>query len=374
MNVLVVSHTYLTPINRAKWDALKRSNPEYTITILTPDTWHGGVYRKYSQSDNTSSTRCISLKAYKAGNELLYFFSPLPLAKLIRSIKPNIIHVEQGPSSLAYLQIMLTARLCGLKPKQLFFTWINWKEAETFKMRIWNASIRKLNLTLSDGAIAGNHDAVKILHDNGFKKPVYVLPQLGVDMHTFAPATTAPNKKIIGFVGRFVPEKGISMLLNVFQKLAAEYPEWELLLVGAGPEETKIRAYITKNSLSHRVFITQATHIDVAEHMRKMSIFVLPSYDTPYWREQFGHVLIEAMACKIAVLGSNAGEIPYVLAGAGSIFEQKNEASLLAELERLMQDEQLRKIRALSGFEKVQREYSNEVIGCKTASFWSTLT
>ena len=47
------------------------------------------------------------------------------------------------------------------------------------------------------------------------------------------------------------------------------------------------------------------------------------------WKEQFGHVIIEAMACKVPVIGSDSGEIPHVIGDAGLIFPEGNDADFI---------------------------------------------
>jgi glycosyltransferase involved in cell wall biosynthesis len=84
-------------------------------------------------------------------------------------------------------------------------------------------------------------------------------------------------------------------------------------------------------------------------------------------------VLIEAMACGIPVIGSNAGEIPNVIANAGLIFEQKNEVGLLAQLQALMQDDQLRMRLGEKGRKRVECYYSHEAIAKNTHDYWRLL-
>ena len=53
---------------------------------------------------------------------------------------------------------------------------------------------------------------------------------------------------------------------------------------------------------------------------------VLPSYATANWAEQFGHVLIEAMAAGCPVIGTKSGEIPHVVGGAGVVVPERDVA------------------------------------------------
>jgi glycosyltransferase involved in cell wall biosynthesis len=77
-------------------------------------------------------------------------------------------------------------------------------------------------------------------------------------------------------------------------------------------------------------------------------------------------VLIEAMACKIPVVGSTGGEIPHVISDAGLVFEQKNEINLCEKLGELMRDGELRKSFGEKGYERVMELYSHEAIALAT--------
>jgi glycosyltransferase involved in cell wall biosynthesis len=81
-------------------------------------------------------------------------------------------------------------------------------------------------------------------------------------------------------------------------------------------------------------------------------------------------VLIEAMACKVPVLGSTGGEIPHVIADAGLVFEQKNEADLREKLGLLMQDNGLPKLLGEKGYKRVMKLYSHEAIARATIKVW----
>ena len=65
--------------------------------------------------------------------------------------------------------------------------------------------------------------------------------------------------------------------------------------------------------------VTGVPHDKVPEYLNAMDLLVAPSQTTPWWKEQFGRMLIEAMACGVPVIGSDSGEIPYVIGDAGMV-------------------------------------------------------
>ncbi len=387
MRVLVVSHTYITPINRKKWQVFASLYPSVYINVLFPNKWGATLFNHTVESDfsNFDLPNCkfISMKTFKSGNEVLYCYDSKQLFKLMKALKPNLIHVEQGDNALSYLQCIFFSKLLKLKSKNIFFTWVNWRQKFSLKYKIFWTWIEKFNLKNSSGAFVGNVDAAQILRDKGFDNKICVLPQLGVDMTIFQPAgkldfvkkqDTGINPesiKTIGFIGRLVEEKGIFTLLDAFANLRKNYLNWRLVYLGNGPCDDELSKQICAKNLATQVFIQKTVpHDQVAAFIRDLDIMVLPSFDIDGWREQFGHVLIEAMACKVPIIGSDAGEIPKIISDVGLVFKQKNVQSLQHVLNSLISDESLRIELGNKGYDKAIEQYSHQAIADKTYEFW----
>ena len=375
MKVLVISHTYIAPINREKWQVFAKQHKDVQLKVLFPNIWpdamftlHAGEFKK----DNLDNCEFIALDTFNSGNEVLYGYYPRQFIKLIKAFKPDLIHVEQGDNAFSFFQTILFSKLFSRKSKFSFFTWINWKPRHSIKYKLIWSFVEMWNRYFSAGAIVGNHDAKMLLKEKGFLRPVEVLPQLGVNKDLFIPATNINrDKKYIGFIGRLVPEKGVHLLLEAFNKLYSQYPDWNLKILGEGKEEGDLKKYVSCNNLQDRVeFLPAVSHKKVVSVFHSMDILVLPSYDTFYWKEQFGHVLIEAMSCKVVVVGSTGGEIPNVIGDAGFVFQQKNKLQLYHSLKSLMDDENLRLQLSEKGLKRVKENFSHEAIAKKTYEFW----
>ncbi len=379
MNVLVISHTYISPINRLKWQELAKQHKDVQLTVLVPNRWKTSFFDITSgdlSRDSFRHCRFISLPAYATGNELLYFYAPLKFAKLLHQVKPDIIHVEQGLHAVSYFQAIAVNTILRIKARCCFFTWVNWQPQLGFKTKIFTKIMEFFNIRGSTGAIAGNNDAKTFLTTTKSTLSVMVLPQLGVNTKLFRPAlpTEIEDQKKIAYIGRITEEKGLESLVKAFVHIAAEFIDWNLVIIGAGDYEKQLIDYTLSKKLLQRIeFQPPVSHEKIATLMRTVDILVLPSIDKSDWREQFGHVLIEAMACKVCVVGSNAGEIPNVIADAGIIFQQGDELALYKALHTLITQPTLRKNLAQKGFDRVMQEYTHSVIAEKTYTFWQSL-
>jgi len=205
-----------------------------------------------------------------------------------------------------------------------------------------------------------------VLRAKGFDKPVTIIP-FGVNTEVFRPRPAAKQDRVltIGFVGRMLPGKGLSVLAEALGKIAN--CEWKLLLVGDGPERSKFEAALAKAGLSERAEFTGAVSYDqIPELYQRMDIAVMTTRTTSRIREQFGRVLVEAMACGIPVIGTTCGAIPEVLDNAGLLLPEGDAGALAQAMRRMLSDRDLRERCARLGRIRIEEHYSWELVARKT--------
>jgi glycosyltransferase involved in cell wall biosynthesis len=88
------------------------------------------------------------------------------------------------------------------------------------------------------------------------------------------------------------------------------------------------------------------------------------------WKEQFGHVLIEAMASQVPVIGSDSGEIPHVIADAGLVFPEGNATALASCLSQLIHQPNLATILSKKGYERSINHYTNRSVAQRQLDFY----
>lgn len=137
---------------------------------------------------------------------------------------------------------------------------------------------------------------------------------------------------VVGFVGRFVAEKGISDLISAISMLEERFG---LVLIGDGPEGPSIEVQIVGLGIGHRCKILPPQHArSLAASYRGMDLLVLPSKPTSAWKEQYGRVLVEAKLCGTRVAGSDVGAIPTVVGDPSMIFPAGNIVALASTIRR----------------------------------------
>ena len=121
----------------------------------------------------------------------------------------------------------------------------------------------------------------------------------GVDL-SLVPERRENRPRQILSVGTLKPRKCMDRTIEAFSRIAGEYPDAELTLIGTGPMEEVLRAQIERLGLAERVHLTGGLpHEEVLRRMAMSDVFVLPS-----WGEGYGIVYIEAMAAGCIAIGS----------------------------------------------------------------------
>lgn len=387
MRILVASHTYIVDLNREKYRELAKVEPNIEVILVVPRRWQpGGVQNQIveTQPVQEKSFQVIPVSNFSQNNQGLLTFGT-EIIWLLSRFKPNIIQVEQGSKSLGYAQLITLNRLLGLKAKNLFFTWWNLHYSLKFPISILEA----YNLRHTDGIVAGNQDGANILRDRGYSGPIAVMPQLGIDEGLFKSKPVPdlrqelgiqPQDFVVGFVGRFVEEKGLLTLSQALEQLA-NFP-WKWLLLGRGELRSQLENWAGSKGFQDRIiWIESVPHDRVQDYINLLNVLVLPS-ETTYkfktltsvgWKEQFGHVLIEAMACRVPVIGSDSGEIPHVIGNSGLVFPEGNVEALKNALVQLMDSPELAEELAQRGFDRTLSQYTNKSLAKQLFEFYKTI-
>jgi glycosyltransferase involved in cell wall biosynthesis len=369
VRVLMVSKACVVGTYQTKLEALARL-PGMELTVAVPPSWRDERGELVLERVHTEGYNLVEVPIALNGHFHLHFYPRL--GALVRQLRPEILHIDEEPYNLAAFQAMRLAR--RVDARTVIFTWQNLQRRYPPPFR-W---IEAYNLRHADCALAGNRDATTVLRAKGFAGPVAVVPQFGVD-----PAVFRPVRKIrpvgdvatfvIGYVGRLVEEKGAETLFRATAGLTIEN-NWQLHLVGGGPLEGYLRRLAIEMGISDRVhFQGQVPSTEMPVRLCSLDALVLPSLTRPNWKEQFGRVLIEAMACGVPVIGSDSGEIPYVIGDAGLIFPEGEVEALRRQLARLMASASLGKELAAKGRARVLARYTQARIAEATYAVYQRM-
>ena len=368
MRVLITGHSYIVGFNQRKLDEIAGMGIE--LAALVPENWkhiEGLFEGEPSPVERPfQSFRVLSGPVIRPGHVASFLFAPGVVRRALREFAPDIVQIEQEVYSFAAAQVSLAASAAG--KKVVLFSWENLDRRVHFLQRI----ARRIAVRKIDGIISGNRAGEALMRQWGFRGETAIIPQVGVDTSVFAPRPRdSAGRLTLGFVGRLVPEKGISTLLRAAALLAEKGFDFDLLICGAGPEGKALAREASQLGIAPRVTWQEAVpHAEVPGVMSRMDVLVLPSLGIPSWTEQFGLVLAQAMAMGIPVLGSDSGAIPEVIGRTDAIFPEGNAAALAALLETVLSSPARRGELRDHGLARVQALYSKQRVAERTVEFW----
>ncbi len=347
---------------------LLNAEPDLEMSCIRPASWsdeYGTSPLRPAAGELIPTIRVPMLGRPNDPHRALYRTLTFALTKT----RPDLIHAEEEPDSLATLQIALARRLFAPGAKLIFHTWQNVNRVKRWYVH----KVIQVTLSQPDAILCANQEAVKVLKEMCFRNIAAVIPPQGVDTQIFQPCSirTSPEPFTVLFIGRFAPEKGLDTLLEAMRLLEKHF---RLRLIGDGPLRSNLAAQALASGLADRFELHPPVAIEkMPAQLASADVLVLPSRSTPVWKEQFGRVLVEAMACGVAVIGSDCGAIPEVIGDAGMVFKEGDAADLAECLKRLEASAQLRREMRERGIARVHKYYSQEVVAARTAEFYRTL-
>ncbi|MCH7744852.1 MAG: glycosyltransferase, partial [Chloroflexi bacterium] len=188
-------------------------------------------------------------------------------------------------------------------------------------------------------------------------KKVVLLPN-PIDTELFRPIPDVDKEKgLIAFVGRLEPEKNLDLLVRAVLRT----PEARLILVGAGSQETALRSLAAGSNQVE--FCGTMPNSELPELLNRAEVFVLPSQ-----YEGSPKALLEAMACELPVIGTNAPGIRDVIQhGVNGLLCAESEQDIAVAIRTLLADQVLRSQLACQARLFVTEYHSQESVYMKEA-------
>lgn len=329
MRVLALSHSAVVGAYREKFRKLA-GRKGWELHLALPHAWPEGGQDAAAPGDGREG----SLQVHRLRGRLrgrVGFATLAGLKPLVRALKPALIYAEEDPFSLGAYQALRAAQ--GAGARFVFYTWENMDRRYKPPLN-W---VRARVLRGSAAGVAGNREGAELLRSWGFAAPLLTQPQYGIDTEHFKPAARKAKRPfMVGYFGRLVPEKGVDLLLR-----AAQLAKLPVRIGGQGPEEHALRLQCDALGVdaSFEGFVPFERR---SQFYAGIDVLALPSRTRRDWKEQFGRVLAEAMACGVPCVGSDSGAIPEVIGDAGLVFREGDANGLAAALSRLAKDAKLR--------------------------------
>ncbi|MBK1987843.1 glycosyltransferase family 4 protein [Sphaerospermopsis aphanizomenoides BCCUSP55] len=371
--LLSIGHSYVVSLNRRLVNEIARlGQGEWEVTTVAPAFIQGDLRPMHLETDAHELCRLEAVPVYYSK-----FIHIMTYGWRLRDILQqnwDLVHCWEEPYILSGAQVAWWKT----KKSPLIYSTFQNKCKQYPPPFNW---IEQYAMSKSTGWIAFGKTVAEALKSRpGYSSPMQVITP-GVDIQHFYPCVDAKYKirrclgweeegiPVIGYLGRFVPEKGLDLLMAVLDRL--ETP-WRALFVGTGVMESSLRNWAKRYPKQVRI-CTDVKHHEVPQYLNAMDMLVAPSQTVSNWQEQFGRMLIEAFACAVPVIGSDSGEIPYVIQDAGLVVGENDQLGWVAAISDLLNSPSRRQELGKSGLERAHNFYTWTAVAKQHLQFFNEL-
>ncbi|TSA32226.1 MAG: glycosyltransferase family 1 protein [Verrucomicrobiaceae bacterium] len=367
MKVLVVSHPCATAANQALFAEIRRLTG-WDVRLVVPAGWRDEFGNALDQPDWPGMEGRVKNVPVVFNGRIILHAHRFHWAAFLRKEKFDAIYMHHEPYAVATGQVCLANAMSGRPAAFGFYS------AQNLMKRYpppfsW---IEQLIHRSSSFAFPVSDSVAEILRLKKTRAALTVCP-LPFDPALYFPRKEGPalgqaGEPVIGYVGRLVEPKGLRTLATALGELR-ELP-WTFHAIGTGDFQSEFESLLAAQGLAGRAICHgYVPHHKTPEFLSAFDLLVVPSETQPGWKEQFGRVIIEALACGTAVVGSDSGEIPVLIesSGGGLVFPEKKPKALADSIRKLLLNPVLREGMAENGRLWATQNVSMEIVARRMA-------
>jgi len=208
---------------------------------------------------------------------------------------------------------------------------------------------------------------------------IWMIPN-GVDPEMYRPSAidqslrdryADPSEKIVLYVGRLVPEKGVNVLLGAAPRILSAHPKTKFIIVGEGYSKEMLSSFTKSLGIDRKVFFTgYVSDEEIKGLLGLADVQVVPSIYEP-----FGIVCLEAMASGIPVVASDTGGLSEIVEDSvtGLKVPTDNSDAIANAVNRLLSDDALRGSMSKRARERAIERFSWKAIADLTTRMYDSL-
>ena len=366
IKIIIINHTFQKAEFCKRWSVFAQKHKDVDVTLLAPAEWtwggdrgltygHVEVLKGKEEANDNFRIRLIDIEKNSRGD-----WTSKGFEQQIKEIEPDIVYYIGGHNNLALMTLyQIKKKLRMPKMKILVFSmrgkshglelqrskFIVKQLKYIAKYCIFKKRLNKLNKN-TQAIFCHFPVAVEEFRREGFKGPIYMQTQVGVDPDIFYPNETSREKirnkynigdaYLFGSASRFDRAKG---LIEIIRALP-EQGNWKYLMMGWGRDDEVelIKEEIAKRGLQDKIILTGFIDnwTDMAEHWNALDCAVHAPLTTKLWEETFSLALVQAMATGLPVIGSSSGSVPYQIGQDGIIVPEGDVEQMRNQMLRCM--------------------------------------
>lgn len=348
MKIVVFGEQFHSPAFYRRWELFAQCYPDVDLTLLTPDLIKRNRKKNFGFGNAVSKGKTVDegnfhIRLVQRKDHVFGWTSP-DFKKILPEINPDIIYVSGGHYAMHLYQILHIRNKKLSNMKVVSFS----MRGPAYNLEAWKEKVQPLSSYIkrryfmyyyikyglkyfnkyTDAVLCHYPRAVECFKKEGYKGPIYMQTQVGVNPELFHENNDWRNEirrkynltseYVFGSGTRFIVEKGVDDII-------ASLPEegnWKYMIIGAGKpeEEARIKEAIEKSGKSDKIFMTgEIKFAEMPKYWNALDCVVHVPRSSTKWEETFSIALVQAMITGKPIIASDSGSVPYQVGPEGMI-------------------------------------------------------
>lgn len=348
MKVLVYGEQFHVPAYYRRWELFAQCFPDVELTLLTPSKIKLNNKKSFGFGDEETFGKEIQKDRFQIRpivrkNRIFGWTSP-DFKDILVELKPDIFYVSGGHYAMHLYQVLHLRKKYVPKMKVVSFS----MRGPAYNLEMWKQRVSPLSSYIKrrfgfyyyvkyvlnyfnkncDAVFCHYPRAVECFRQEGYKGPIYMQTQVGVNPEVFHEDEKARNEirekyglgdaYVFGSGTRFVIEKGVDDIIRALPREG----NWKYLIIGAGkPEEVeRVKALVAEKNLPDKIIMTgEIGFEEMHKYWNALDCVVHVPKSSVQWEETFSIALVQAMITGKPIIASDSGSVPYQVGPEGMI-------------------------------------------------------
>lgn len=359
MKIVVISPNFRHHKFWRRWELLAQRHKDLEVVLLAPYNWTEGSFKNYTMGSVKQLTgesfefENFKVRLIHTKQNLFFDWTSTDMGGVIKEESPDFLYVIGTHTQMSMMQALYACKKYCSKTKRLTFTMRSDSSLEKAVRGNWKSRVVKLGQGLINKYNTRNSNAIFCHYPEardavireGFKGPVFLNTQIGVDRGMFSFSAEGRERVrrelnigksfLFGSATRFNPEKGIFDILDALPREG----DWKYMILGSGREDeiAAIRRKISILGFDEKVIMPGVIGWDkLADYLSAFDCALHVPRTTNNWKETFSLALVQAMAVGRPVIGNTSGSVPYQCGPDGTIVKEGDLDALRNAMRRMM--------------------------------------
>lgn len=368
IRIAIINHTFQVDYFCKRWRMLAQQHPDLDVTLLAPVSFAWGDDKRLTYG-NVETKQGIEVDEGNFHIRLIHMqkhkyrtWTSPDMCDVLRRLSPDVIYHVGHHQQESLMQVINIRNRYLKQAKLLMFSMrgptvmkverkgVSFKRYMLRRAQfLYNQRKTRKALKNSDAIFCHYPDGRDCFRQEGYRGPIYMQTQVGVDTEKFRPDPEARARireqyglgdaYVFGSATRFTPDKGLADVIRALP----EHGNWKYLMMGSGlPEENEaIRTQIHERGLEDRIILPGFIDWhDMPDYWNALDCAVHVPLTTRTWVETFSLSVVQAMATGLPIIGDDSGSVPYEIGPDGVIIKEGDVDSLRENMIWMMEHPQ----------------------------------